>query len=267
VYYEPTGQSEPGVFEPDKNYTFKYPRPQRPRSLRIYECHVGMSGEEPKVNSYLEFRDDMIPRIRKLGYNAIQIMAIQEHAYYGSFGCASAPASAAAAPRMHAALRTVAAASAAASAASQRRRRCVPRCFSEAPLHLPPAVRGFPEAPLHPPLLERGVWEAPHTQSMPWACVKRLDTLLSVLLGHDMHAPHVSCTLVFCFTALFGRAVQRLCQRGLISARLRDADEKCPLAARTAQAARRADPCGKYADVVQVPRDQLFRAVIALRFA
>jgi hypothetical protein len=38
------------------------------------------------VNSYSEFRKDMLPRIRKLGYNAIQIMAIQEHAYYGSFG-------------------------------------------------------------------------------------------------------------------------------------------------------------------------------------
>ena len=36
--------------------------------------------------SYLEFRQDMLPRIRKLGYNAIQIMAVQEHAYYGSFG-------------------------------------------------------------------------------------------------------------------------------------------------------------------------------------
>ena len=58
----------------------------RPRSLRIYECHVGMSSNEPKVNSYLEFKNEMLPRIRKLGYNAIQIMAIQEHAYYGSFG-------------------------------------------------------------------------------------------------------------------------------------------------------------------------------------
>ena len=45
-----------------------------------------MSSEEPKVNSYLEFRRDVLPRIRALGYNAIQIMAIQEHAYYGSFG-------------------------------------------------------------------------------------------------------------------------------------------------------------------------------------
>lgn len=77
VYYQPEEKGEPGVFDPEKEYVFKYPRPQRPRSLRIYECHVGMSSEEPKVNSYLEFRDDMIPRIRKLGYNCIQIMAIQ----------------------------------------------------------------------------------------------------------------------------------------------------------------------------------------------
>lgn len=58
----------------------------RPENLRVYECHVGMSSAEPKVNSYLEFKNDMLPRIRSLGYNAIQIMAIQEHAYYGSFG-------------------------------------------------------------------------------------------------------------------------------------------------------------------------------------
>ena len=85
-YYEPEGTSEPGVYEADKKYQFKYNRPKKPSNLRIYECHVGMSSEEPKVNSYLEFKDDMLPRIRDLGYNAIQIMAIQEHAYYGSFG-------------------------------------------------------------------------------------------------------------------------------------------------------------------------------------
>jgi 1,4-alpha-glucan branching enzyme len=77
TYYHPTAKSEPGVFEKDKAYQFKYPRPQRPRALRIYECHVGMSTEEEKVNSYMEFKEDMIPRIRKLGYNCIQIMAIQ----------------------------------------------------------------------------------------------------------------------------------------------------------------------------------------------
>lgn len=47
---------------------------------------MGMSSAEPKINSYLDFRMDMLPRIRKLGYNCIQIMAVQEHAYYGSFG-------------------------------------------------------------------------------------------------------------------------------------------------------------------------------------
>lgn len=89
VNWQPEERGEPGeppLPEEDKAYTFKYPRPEKPRSLRIYECHVGMSSAEPKINSYLEFRRDMLPRIRKLGYNAIQIMAVQEHAYYGSFG-------------------------------------------------------------------------------------------------------------------------------------------------------------------------------------
>ena len=54
--------------------------------LFIYECHIGMSSEEEKVNSYEEFRQDVLPRIAKLGYNCLQIMAIQEHPYYGSFG-------------------------------------------------------------------------------------------------------------------------------------------------------------------------------------
>ncbi len=52
----------------------------------IYECHIGMSGEEYKVSSYREFRDNVLPRIKALGYNTIQIMAIMEHPYYGSFG-------------------------------------------------------------------------------------------------------------------------------------------------------------------------------------
>ena len=69
-----------GVYDENKSYVFKYPRPKRPRALRVYECHVGMSSEEEKVNSYLEFRNDMVPRIRQLGYNTIQIMAIQVRA-------------------------------------------------------------------------------------------------------------------------------------------------------------------------------------------
>ncbi|CAK7343392.1 unnamed protein product [Dovyalis caffra] len=69
-----------------ENYIFKHPQPKRPKSLRIYEAHVGMSSTEPLINTYANFRDDVLPRIKRLGYNAVQIMAIQEHSYYASFG-------------------------------------------------------------------------------------------------------------------------------------------------------------------------------------
>lgn len=52
----------------------------------IYECHIGMAQEEEKIGSYTEFADNILPRIQKLGYNTIQIMAVMEHPYYGSFG-------------------------------------------------------------------------------------------------------------------------------------------------------------------------------------
>ena len=54
--------------------------------LLIYECHVGMAQEKEGVGTYNEFRKNILPRIKKAGYNAIQMMAIQEHPYYGSFG-------------------------------------------------------------------------------------------------------------------------------------------------------------------------------------
>jgi 1,4-alpha-glucan branching enzyme len=56
------------------------------RSPFIYEAHVGMSTPEEKIGSYDEFRRNILPRIKKAGYNTIQLMAIQEHPYYGSFG-------------------------------------------------------------------------------------------------------------------------------------------------------------------------------------
>lgn len=52
----------------------------------IYEAHIGMASEQEKVASYAEFTRDVLPRIIKDGYNTIQLMAIQEHPYYGSFG-------------------------------------------------------------------------------------------------------------------------------------------------------------------------------------
>jgi len=54
--------------------------------LFIYECHVGMAQEKEGVGSYVEFAEFVLPRIKDAGYNAIQLMAIQEHPYYGSFG-------------------------------------------------------------------------------------------------------------------------------------------------------------------------------------
>jgi len=52
----------------------------------IYESHVGMGGEEPRVHTYREFAESILPRIAKGGYNTVQLMAVQEHPYYGSFG-------------------------------------------------------------------------------------------------------------------------------------------------------------------------------------
>jgi len=52
----------------------------------IYECHVGMAQEKEGIGSYREFADKILPKIQEQGYNAIQMMAIQEHPYYGSFG-------------------------------------------------------------------------------------------------------------------------------------------------------------------------------------
>ena len=56
------------------------------KELFIYECHVGMAQEAGKVGSYREFTENILPRIRDLGYNTIQVMAVMEHPYYASFG-------------------------------------------------------------------------------------------------------------------------------------------------------------------------------------
>ncbi len=69
-----------------KPYIWKYSSPQKPSHPLIYEAHIGMSSEEAKISSYHEFQETVLPRIKELGYNTIQLMAIQEHPYYGSFG-------------------------------------------------------------------------------------------------------------------------------------------------------------------------------------
>ncbi|MBF0257267.1 MAG: alpha amylase C-terminal domain-containing protein [Desulfamplus sp.] len=57
-----------------------------PEPLLIYEAHAGMAQEEGRVGSFREFEAHILPRIKEAGYNAIQLMAVQEHPYYGSFG-------------------------------------------------------------------------------------------------------------------------------------------------------------------------------------
>jgi len=75
------------VWQPENPYRFKIKRyNQKVAPLLIYECHIGMATNEEKVGTYNEFRTNILPRIVKDGYNCIQIMAIQEHPYYGSFG-------------------------------------------------------------------------------------------------------------------------------------------------------------------------------------
>ncbi|EGO02048.1 glycoside hydrolase family 13 protein [Serpula lacrymans var. lacrymans S7.3] len=69
-----------------ERYQFKHSRPPQPKAARIYEAHVGISTSEGRVGTYKEFTKDVLPRIRNLGYNTIQLMAVMEHAYYASFG-------------------------------------------------------------------------------------------------------------------------------------------------------------------------------------
>lgn len=75
------------VWFPPRKYKFKVEnfKPQT-SPLLIYECHIGMAQEKEGVGTYEEFRKNILPRVADDGYNAIQIMAIQEHPYYGSFG-------------------------------------------------------------------------------------------------------------------------------------------------------------------------------------
>ena len=70
----------------DQVYTMKAARPSRPENLKVYECHVGISSSEGKVNTYQDFTQNVLPRIKSCGYNAIQVMAVMEHAYYACFG-------------------------------------------------------------------------------------------------------------------------------------------------------------------------------------
>ncbi len=75
------------VWAPENEYVWKKKKFKPDTSpLMIYECHIGMGQDAEKVGTYVEFKDNILPRVIKDGYNCLQIMAIAEHPYYGSFG-------------------------------------------------------------------------------------------------------------------------------------------------------------------------------------
>lgn len=75
------------VWQPEVNYSWscKYFSSFCPAPV-IYEAHIGMATSEEKTGTYREFTEKVLPKIKKSGYNTIQLMAIQEHPFYGSFG-------------------------------------------------------------------------------------------------------------------------------------------------------------------------------------
>ncbi len=75
------------IWQPEETHRWRHSFD--PASIKvpfIYEAHVGMSGEEGRVHTYREFANATLPRIAAAGYNTVQLMAVQEHPYYGSFG-------------------------------------------------------------------------------------------------------------------------------------------------------------------------------------
>src|SRR5262249_34384568 len=87
AYYEPNSGSYTGEFwDPPYAYNWRNASPRLKSGLKIYEAHVGMALEAPRVGTYVECAQQILPRMQRAGYNAIQLMAVAEHPYYGSFG-------------------------------------------------------------------------------------------------------------------------------------------------------------------------------------
>jgi 1,4-alpha-glucan branching enzyme len=86
VQNDDTKEFHAQVWSPAKVFSWKHESPGNEAPLMIYEAHAGMAQEEAKVSSWNEFRTITLPRIKKAGYNTVQLMAVQEHPYYGSFG-------------------------------------------------------------------------------------------------------------------------------------------------------------------------------------
>jgi 1,4-alpha-glucan branching enzyme len=85
--YDPHSHDFCGQYwHPAEPYAWQHSAPALQAGLRIYEAHVGMALEAERIGTYREFTELVLPRIVAAGYNAIQLMAIQEHPYYASFG-------------------------------------------------------------------------------------------------------------------------------------------------------------------------------------
>lgn len=74
------------IWEPREKYLWRSRKHVAVKKPLIYEVHIGMSSEQQKVAGFEDFRKNVLPHIVDMGYNTIQIMALQEHPYYGSFG-------------------------------------------------------------------------------------------------------------------------------------------------------------------------------------
>lgn len=75
------------VWEPPELYMWQTQSPAGPEgTFLIYEAHPGMALEAERIGTWKEFRRHILPKIVDAGYNTIQLMAVQEHPYYGSFG-------------------------------------------------------------------------------------------------------------------------------------------------------------------------------------
>ena len=74
------------VWAPEEPYVWKHKFAKKVDNPLIYETHIGMAGEELAVASFKNFTKNVLPHVAQMGYNTLQIMALQEHPYYGSFG-------------------------------------------------------------------------------------------------------------------------------------------------------------------------------------
>lgn len=82
-----TKQFDAVAWQPEKPFAWRH-RAELPvpDEALIYEAHIGMAGDREAVSTYRQFERDVLPRVKDLGYNTVQLMAIAEHPYYGSFG-------------------------------------------------------------------------------------------------------------------------------------------------------------------------------------